>query len=55
MSIYKSYIIKKILKTLSIRLSIIVEKYLKKNNKKDLTNSIRPGLSIFWRTPKKLA
>ena len=40
---------------LSIRLSIVVEKYLKKNNKKDLTNSNRCGLSISLKRQKKLA
>ena len=41
--------------TLSIRLSIVVEKYLKNFGKKDLTNSNRCGLSISLKRPKKLA
>jgi len=41
--------------TLSITLSIVVENCLKKNNKKDLTNSNQCGLSFFFETPKKLA
>lgn len=40
---------------MSITLSIVVEKYLKKINKKDLTNSNFSCLSFSFKTPKKLA
>ena len=42
-------------KALSTTLSIDVENYLKKINKKDLTNPNQLGLSIFFIPPKKLA
>ena len=39
----------------SITLLIGVENYLKKIDKKDLTNKNESGLSIFFKAPKKLA
>jgi hypothetical protein len=41
--------------TLSIRLSIVVENYLKKINKKDLTNSNQCGLSNLFQDTKKVS